>query len=100
MNVLTVLFSAATFAATLRMAVPLLFVALGGVLTKRAGIENIGLEGLMLIGCFSGFAANYFTSSWIVGSSDLIPAPFDVWRQGLFCGRTRAHNPEYLAPRH
>lgn len=67
MNALTVLISTATFAATLRMCVPLLYASLGGALTNKAGIENIGLEGLLLIGCFSGFAANYFTSSWLVG---------------------------------
>ncbi len=66
-EVFSVLFSAATFAATLRMAVPLLYVSLGGLLTKQAGIENIGLEGMMLIGCFSGFVANYYTSSWVLG---------------------------------
>ena len=67
MNAFQILFSAATFAATLRMAVPLLYVSLGGLLTKQAGIENIGLEGLMLVGCFSAFTANYYTSNWYVG---------------------------------
>ncbi len=92
MNVLSVLFSAATFAATLRMAVPLLFVALGGVLTKRAGIENIGLEGLMLIGCFSGFAANIFTSSWIIGIlAAMIVTVLFAMIFGLFVVRIRSH---------
>lgn len=67
MDVLHVLFSLSTIAATLSMAVPLLFVSMGGLLTKQAGIEDIGLEGLMLIGCFSGFAINYFTHSWVMG---------------------------------
>lgn len=67
MNVFQILFSGSTFGATLRMAVPLLYTALGGALAKMAGIEDIGLEGLMLIGCFSGFAANYLTSSWVIG---------------------------------
>ena len=67
MSALQILLGAATFAATLRMAVPLLYVSLGGLLTKQAGIENIGLEGLMLVGCFSGFVANYYTSSWVAG---------------------------------
>jgi simple sugar transport system permease protein len=66
-DVLGVLFSAATFASTLRMAVPLLYVSLGGLLAKQAGIENIGLEGMMLIGCFSGFVADYYTGSWLMG---------------------------------
>lgn len=67
MDTFNVLISSSTFAATLRMAIPLLLVSLGGLLTKQAGIENIGLEGLMLIGCFSGFLINYYTESWIIG---------------------------------
>lgn len=67
MSIFDVIFSSSVFAATLRMAVPLMYVSLGGLLTKQAGIENIGLEGLMLIGCFAGFVANYYTSSWLIG---------------------------------
>lgn len=67
MEILDILITPSTFAATLRMAIPLLLVSLGGLLTKQAGIENIGLEGLMLIGCFSGFTINYYISSWVLG---------------------------------
>ena len=65
MEILDILITPSTFAATLRMAIPLLLVSLGGLLTKQAGIENIGLEGLMLIGCFSGFTINYYISNLI-----------------------------------
>ncbi|MDR1193044.1 MAG: ABC transporter permease [Peptococcaceae bacterium] len=64
---LQTLFGPEVFAAALRVMIPLLLAALGGLLTKQAGIENIGLEGLMLIGCFSGFVVNYYTSNWIAG---------------------------------
>ena len=92
MNVFTVLFSAATFAATLRMAVPLLYVSLGGLLTKQAGIENIGLEGLMLIGCFSGFVINYYTSNWILGLvASMIITTICALLFGLFVVTFHAH---------
>lgn len=40
-------------ATTIRMTVPLLFVALGELFSERAGLVNIGLDGLMTIGAFT-----------------------------------------------
>lgn len=54
-------------ASVLRSLIPILLAALGGMLCERVGIFNIGLEGMILIGAFSGVAASYFASSWIVG---------------------------------
>ncbi|MFA5577652.1 MAG: ABC transporter permease [Tissierellaceae bacterium] len=67
MSSFSIIFSPEILAATLRSMPPLLLAGLAGILTKRAGIENIGLEGLMLIGCFSGYTVNYLTESWILG---------------------------------
>ncbi|MCB2129520.1 MAG: ABC transporter permease [Rhodobacteraceae bacterium] len=44
-------------AATWRMATPIIFAAIGAMFSEKAGVLNIGLEGIMLIGAFSGFAA-------------------------------------------
>ena len=52
--------------ATVRMAVPLLLIALGELYSERAGMVNIGLEGLAAIGSLVGFLTCFVSgSTWI-----------------------------------
>lgn len=54
------------FTQMLRIAVPYLFAASGGVVAERAGIISLALEGFMLTGAFSAtLGAHYSGSPWI-----------------------------------
>ncbi|MED1742693.1 ABC transporter permease [Brevibacillus borstelensis] len=55
------------FVILLRMMPPILLGALGGLMTDRAGVINIGIEGLMLVSAFTSVAAGSATGSWIIG---------------------------------
>jgi len=50
-------------AATLRQAIPILYAALGELITERSGVLNIGIEGNMLVGALAGFAGAYYTGT-------------------------------------
>ena len=48
---------------TIRIAMPYLFASAGGVLSERAGLIGLGLEGYMLSGAFCAALGSYFTGS-------------------------------------
>lgn len=51
--------------ATLRLATPLIFAAMGGLMSERSGVINLALEGFMLMGAFTGAVVGYyFESAW------------------------------------
>ncbi|MDT9688789.1 ABC transporter permease [Streptomyces sp. P9(2023)] len=57
--------SAGQISAALSLAVPIGLAGLGGLWSERAGVVNIGLEGMMILGTFFGAWAGWQSSPWI-----------------------------------
>ena len=49
-------------------ATPLFIAALGELVAERAGVLNLGVEGMMVMGAAAGFAAAYTSGSTLVGA--------------------------------
>lgn len=60
-------FLTSLIAATLRVATPLMFGTLGELFCERAGILNLGIEGIMFLGTFVGFAVGAMSGSLWLG---------------------------------
>ena len=67
MNLFTLSFLTELLSSGLRMTTPILYTAMGEVFSERAGITNIGLEGLMVIGAVSSFISVSLTGSLFLG---------------------------------
>jgi ABC-type uncharacterized transport system permease subunit len=58
--------STGTTGAALRLAIPIAMAGLGGLWSERAGVVNIGLEGMMILGTwFGAWAAFNFHNPWV-----------------------------------
>jgi ABC-type uncharacterized transport system permease subunit len=53
--------------ATFRTSTPLVYASVGDTFVQRAGMLNLGIEGMMFAGAFFGFAAAYGSGSLLVG---------------------------------
>ncbi|MDO5648688.1 ABC transporter permease [Paracoccus sp. (in: a-proteobacteria)] len=55
------------FLLLLAAATPILFAALGELVVERAGVLNLGVEGMMITGALAGFATAYATGNPFLG---------------------------------
>ena len=60
--------------AAIRSGTPILYATLGEILTEKAGVLNLGLEGLMLLGAFSGFSVTLATGNPWLGLAAAVAA--------------------------
>ncbi|WP_369282104.1 ABC transporter permease [Oscillibacter sp. GMB15532] len=61
------IFTTDFFFSVLRITAPILFATLGAVIGEKAGISNIGLEGIMMISALFGSLTAYWSGSWFMG---------------------------------
>ena len=69
-----------------RAGTPLLFATLGEILTQRAGVLNLGVEGMMIVGALSGFMGAYYSHSpWIGVIAAMLCAGLLSLLHGFLC---------------
>ena len=68
------IFSSSFVFSIIRVTTPILYPALGSVIADRAGIPNIGLEGIMLMSALAGVVGSVFSGSALVGLLSAIAA--------------------------
>ena len=56
-----------TVVAAIGLGTPLIFATIGEIITERAGILNLGVQGMMLIVAVAGFWATFTTESLAIG---------------------------------
>ncbi len=75
-----ILIGASFWAAAVRIATPLIFATMGELICERAGVLNLGIEGIMVIGAFTGWIAVYAGAPlwWGVGTAFAAGAMFGL----------------------
>ena len=79
-DVLAIFSNADFWSAVLRIATPLIFGTVGALICERAGVLNLGIEGIMVAGAFAGWLAVYHGANlWIgVAAAALAGAVFGL----------------------
>ncbi|MFW6029137.1 MAG: ABC transporter permease [Halanaerobiales bacterium] len=76
----------------LRLAAPITLAAIGGTISERSGVINIGLEGLMLLGAFGAVAGSFFTGNpWFGLVTAAIIGGFGGGIMAILCVKYRAN---------
>ena len=67
LEVVTQVLQVSFFAAIIRISTPLVLATLGELVNERAGVLNLGIEGIMLLGAMVGFSTAFFTGNLWLG---------------------------------
>ncbi|MGB3346016.1 MAG: ABC transporter permease [Candidatus Humimicrobiia bacterium] len=63
---IALIFNYSIIKTTIRYSTPILYAALGVLITQQANMLNVGVEGMMLSGAFTAIAVSYFTGNWFL----------------------------------
>src|SRR5512139_3442757 len=85
-NVLEGVFSAAFLASILRVTTPILLPSLGALISDRAGVINIGLEGIMLSSAFTGVVFSAYAKTWFGTDTGTVIGPWLGLLMGVLIG--------------
>src|SRR5580698_10753053 len=66
-GLLTAEFATALISGSVTAAVPLLYAGIGEQISEKAGVLNVGIEGMMLAGAYAGFAVAYGSGAMWLG---------------------------------
>ena len=66
-GILEAAFISGLLGAMMRMATPIIFATLGEIIAERAGVLNLGIEGIMLMGAMTGFLVTLLSGSLWLG---------------------------------
>lgn len=83
-SVIQGIFSAAFLASILRVATPILLPSLGALISERAGVINIGLEGMMLGSAFTGVVLSAYSQQWFGVETGRVIGPWIGMIGGVF----------------
>ena len=75
-NVIDGIFSALFLTAILRVTTPILLPSLGALISEKAGVLNIGLEGMMLSSAFTGVVVSAYAQDWFGFETGVIVGPW------------------------
>ena len=83
----------AVLAGAIRVSTPFMLVSLGECITEKSGRINLGLEGILIMGAMSAYAASYAThSAWFgLGAAALVGAVFGLLH-ALLCSLKRVND--------
>lgn len=84
-NLISSILTPEFFFSIIRITSPILFATLGAVIIEKAGISNIGIEGIMMMSALFGSLAAYWANSWFVGLLvALVVGVLEALLMGLF----------------